>query len=203
LRTWRLKVEEIRMDIQDRRVKRTQNLLAKALIVLTLEKGYEAVTIRDITERANVGYATFFRHYHDKDALLRDVSDVVFEDLSKLLPTSPANYTAEVGTPLFRYVQENSKVILVLLSSRGSSTLMQHIIDITTQNVLRQNVPFADSVVPPEIAANHLVTASIALIQWWLEHDMPYPAERMGAIINELVIRPTRAIAFLPADLPV
>jgi hypothetical protein len=36
-----------------------------------------------------------------------------------------------------------------------------------------------------------------------LEHDMPYPAERMGAIINELVIRPTRAIAFLPADLPV
>src|SRR5258708_24160624 len=70
------------MDVQDRRVKRTQNLLAKALIALTLEKGYEAVTIRDITERADIGYATFFRHYHDKDALLREVLDVVLSELT-------------------------------------------------------------------------------------------------------------------------
>jgi AcrR family transcriptional regulator len=50
------------MDTHDRRVKRTQSALAKALIALTLEKGYDAVTIRDITERADIGYATFFRH---------------------------------------------------------------------------------------------------------------------------------------------
>src|SRR5437879_11312519 len=53
------------MDLQDRRVKRTQKALARALIELTLEKGYEAITIRDITDKAEVGYATFFRHYHD------------------------------------------------------------------------------------------------------------------------------------------
>ncbi len=58
------------MESQDRRIKRTQQLLAKALIALTLEKGYEVVTIRDITEWADVGYATFFRHYYSKDALL-------------------------------------------------------------------------------------------------------------------------------------
>lgn len=40
------------MDMQDRRVKRTQKALARALIALTLEKGYEAITIRDITDRA-------------------------------------------------------------------------------------------------------------------------------------------------------
>jgi AcrR family transcriptional regulator len=74
----------------DRRVKRTQNLLAKALIALTLEKGYEVVTIRDITERADVGYATFFRHYHSKDELLQDVSEVVIEELTDLLFAAPA-----------------------------------------------------------------------------------------------------------------
>jgi AcrR family transcriptional regulator len=41
--------------IQDRRIRRTQHLLAQALIALTLEKGYEAVTIRDLTERADIG----------------------------------------------------------------------------------------------------------------------------------------------------
>ncbi len=185
------------MDIQDRRVRRTQRLLAKALIALTLEKGYESVTIRDITEQADIGYATFFRHYHDKDALLRDVADVVLSDLYVLLPVTPDPNTASIGIPLFRYVQENSNVILVLISSRGSSTLMQHIIDVSTQRILNENAPLPDSPIPPEIAAYHLVNSSIALIQWWLEQDMPYPPERMGVIFQRLIIQPTRDISFI------
>ncbi len=185
------------MDMQDRRVKRTQNLLAKALIALTLEKGYEAVTIRDITERADIGYATFFRHYHDKDALLHDVLDVVLAELISLLhPSTQDSDPIAIGTLIFSYVQEHNEIIRVLLSSRGSSSLLQHMIEAGTQSVLAQNTPQPGSPVPPEIAAYHLVTASIALIQWWLEHDMPYPAERMGVIYRELIACPTSTVAF-------
>src|SRR2546425_8792930 len=109
---------EVSMEIQDRRVKRTQHLLARALIALTLEKGYEAVTIRDITERADVGYATFFRHYHDKDELLKDVLDVVLTELIELLcPAKSATDPAAIGVLLFRHVQEQSEVVRVLLGS--------------------------------------------------------------------------------------
>ncbi len=186
------------MEVQDRRVKRTQNLLAKALIELTLEKGYEAVTIRDITERADVGYATFFRHYHDKDALLLDVLDVVLAELIDLLPLSPEADPATVGTLVFRYVQQQSEVVRVLLSSRGSTTLLQRIIEAGTENALQQNSPLPGAVVPMEIAAYHLVVSTLALIQWWLEHGMPYPPERMGAVYHELIARPTSVAAFSP-----
>ncbi|HLW03356.1 MAG TPA: TetR/AcrR family transcriptional regulator [Ktedonobacterales bacterium] len=186
------------MEVQDRRVKRTQNLLAKALIALTLEKGYEAVTIRDITERADVGYATFFRHYHDKDALLLDVLEVVLAELIDLLPLSPNGDPATIGTLVFRYVQQQSEVVRVLLSSRGSTTLLQRIIEAGTENALSQNTPLPEAVVPMEIAAYHLVASTLALIQWWLEHDMPYPPERMGSVYNELIARPTSAVAFSP-----
>ena len=187
------------MDMQDRRVKRTQQLLAKALIALTLEKGYDSVTIRDITERADIGYATFFRHYHHKDALLQEVLEVVLAELKNLLPTAPDADAIAIGTTLFHYVQENSNIILVLLSSRSSTSLVQHIIDIATQDVLNENTPLERSAVPIEIAAYHLVNSSIALIQWWLEHEMPYSPERMGIIFDELIIKPTRAVAFSPA----
>ena len=186
------------MESHDRRIKRTQQLLAKALIALTLEKGYEVVTIRDITERADVGYATFFRHYQSKDALLRDVSDVVLADLKSLLPGAPKVDVEAVGVPLFRYVQEHANIIHVLLQSRGTSSLMQHIIELTSQDVLNENTPLEGSIVPAEIAAYHLINASISLIQWWLEHDMPYTPERMGAIFLALIIRPTQVIAFEP-----
>lgn len=185
------------MDTQDRRVKRTQNLLAKALIALTLEKGYDAVTIRDITDRADIGYATFFRHYHDKDALLRDVLEVVLDELMALLrPPARGSDAAADGTLIFRYVGENSEVCRVLLGSRGSAALLRRILEAGIHGVLEDNRPLPGSAVPMEVAAYHLVASSIALISWWLEQGMPYPPERMGTIYNELIVRPTRAVAF-------
>jgi AcrR family transcriptional regulator len=185
------------IEMQDRRIRRTQNLLARALIALTLEKGYDAVTIRDITDRADVGYATFFRHYHDKDALLHDVTDVVLEELLALLGEQPPSTDPTmVGTLIFRYVGDHSEIIRALLGSGGSSGLMRRMIEASSQRVLRHHTARAGSVVPIEIAAHHLVAASVALIQWWLDHGMPYPPERMGAIYHELIVRPTSALAF-------
>lgn len=182
------------MEVQDRRVRRTQHLLARALIALTLEKGYEVVTIRDITERADIGYATFFRHYHDKDELLKDVLDVVLTDLIDLLrPVMPDADPTTVGVLLFRYVQEHSEVVRVLL---GSHVLLHRTIEVATQNIANEHTSLPDSAVPLEIAAHHIVTSSISLIQWWLDHQMPYPPERMGVIYHELIARPTSAVAF-------
>lgn len=184
------------MEIQDRRVRRTQHLLAKALIALTLEKGYEAVTIRDITELADIGYATFFRHYHDKDELLKDVLDVVLTELTDLLsPTMPKADSTDVGVLLFHYVQKQSEIFRVLLRSYA---LLENIIEIATQNVVNEHTALPNSPVPLEIAAHHIVTASISLIQWWLDHHMPYSPERMGAIYSDLIICPTSRVAFAP-----
>ena len=55
----------------DRRVIRTRATLHQALMSLTLDKGYEAVTVGDICEAANVGRSTFYAHFPNKDALLR------------------------------------------------------------------------------------------------------------------------------------
>lgn len=185
------------MTTQDKRVKRTQQLLAKALIALTLEGEYDKITIRDITERAEIGYATFFRHYPDKDALLRDVLDVVLNELMTHLPDlSTSTDAAFVGTLLFRYVEAHEEVVRVFLR-QSSSALVQEAIEQSVQNILRQRVPRPESPVPLEIAAYHIVTSSISLIQWWLQQGRPYPPERMGIIYHELIIQPTSKVAFI------
>ena len=117
------------METQDRRIRRTQNSLARALIEVTLEKGYEAVTVRDITDRADVGYATFYRHYQDKDALLVDVLEVVLNELIGLFfpdPTARGN-ADHLGEVLFSYVKENYGIIRVLLSCRYTSVIGKQI----------------------------------------------------------------------------
>lgn len=182
------------MDSHDRRVRRTRASLTQALIDLTLEKSYDAVTIRDLTERADVGYATFFRHYPDKDALLTDTLQLVLTDLSQLLRVQ-GDLHAE-GVVLFDYVQRHSQLCRVLVSNT-SPVVLNQLRQAGVRTTLDQMTPNPDAIVPIEVAADHLVSSTIALIRWWLENGMPYPAERMGAIYAELIAQPTHAAAFL------
>ena len=129
-----------------------------------------------------------------KDELLKDVLDVVLSELTDLLgPAMPAADPTTVGELLFRYVQEQSEVVRVLLRSHA---LLQNIIAAATQNVVNMHTARPGCTIPIEIAANRIVTASISLIQWWLDRQMPYPPEQMGVIYHELIIGPTSEVAF-------
>ncbi|MFC4101657.1 TetR/AcrR family transcriptional regulator [Paenibacillus xanthanilyticus] len=54
----------------DRRRKRSQLLLKQAFEELMREKGFTAMTIQNITDRADVHRGTFYAHFPDKFALL-------------------------------------------------------------------------------------------------------------------------------------
>src|ERR1044071_6290760 len=54
----------------DRRAGRTERSLREALIALILEKRYDAITVQNIIDRADVGRSTFYAHYRDKEDLL-------------------------------------------------------------------------------------------------------------------------------------
>ncbi|HKI56612.1 MAG TPA: TetR/AcrR family transcriptional regulator [Trueperaceae bacterium] len=183
----------------DLRVERTRRRLAHAMVELTLDRGYDSVTIRDLTQRADIGYATFFRHYSDKESLLRELLDDVLAELMALIePVSGDADAAQTGTLVFRHAQENAALYRVLLASRCSVDMMGRIYEVGSDGMRRSFVPTAGSDVPFEIAANHVVRAFFALIEWWLEHDMPYPPEAMGRVYQALILAPTRAVAFEP-----
>ena len=78
------------MEKEDRRVRRTKKSLGDALIALAQEEEYDEITIQEITDRADIGYRTFFRHYTDKDELLKDVLGATMQELRELMvPPQP------------------------------------------------------------------------------------------------------------------
>ena len=185
------------MNEADRRVKRTRRLLGQALVELTLEKGYEEVTIQEITDRADIGYRTYFRHYADKDALLRDVLGEMLAEVRQLmiLP-STATFVGfepmpgENGRILFQHVQENSDLYRVFLSS--GPVVMEPVMGSTCRKAHGFFDAVPDSPIPLEIVANHVVASIFALIRWWLENGKPYPPQQMGEYAAKLIMTPTR-----------
>ncbi|HXW82729.1 MAG TPA: helix-turn-helix domain-containing protein, partial [Acidimicrobiales bacterium] len=65
----------------DRRVRRTERALREAFVSLVLERGYDKVSVEDITERADVARATFYAHFASKEELLTVVFNQLVDDL--------------------------------------------------------------------------------------------------------------------------
>ena len=196
----------------DRRVRRTRNSLADALIALTLEKEYDEITIQEITDRADVGYRTFFRHYSDKDDVLKDVLNSTMMELRDLMspPTpemlvDPEFKAADFmeGVVLFQHVKEHCDLYRVLLRSERTlvESVMAFIIDEMEENL----GPLLNEDLSMEILANHMAWSMLALVRWWLDSEMPYSPEIMGEYSFRLVFKPAREMVLqlnleLPAD---
>src|SRR5690606_24280240 len=97
--------ERRRSSLTDQRIVRTRAALAQAVIAIAAERDFGEVTIAEIAERAGIGYATFFRHYRDKEELLADVADsLVSELLLVIVPTLMVDDTARASRELCAFV---------------------------------------------------------------------------------------------------
>jgi len=182
---------------EDLRVRRTRRLLADALVELTLERPFEAITIRQLTERAAIGYATFFRHYKNKEELLSAMLQDVLSELLELLGPVARIEPLEAGAQLFRHADQHASLYRLLLNSGQSGELLREAERVGVNGVYETYEAKPGSRVPKEIAAQHLVGSLMRLLGWWLDNDRPYPPERMGEIYQELILLPLEWTALI------
>lgn len=176
------------MDKTDRRIRKTRQQLGEALISLILEKGYDAISIKDITDRADVAHATFYRHYRDKDELLAQRLQEVIQEI-EAFTREPSLQDAE-GYLIFKHAEENNTLYRILLSSQGTSQVRKRVKETIAANILRTCKPLRSAqrgIIPPEAAANHIAGSMLLLIEWWLDENMPYPPHHMAKVYEQLV----------------
>lgn len=192
----------------DRRARRSRRLLKEALFALILEKGYDAVKVEDITERADLGRTTFYLHYRDKEELLLESIDGIAEDLlARLRP--PQWHAGESGASgfvldailiIFRHAHENAQLYQIILRGEGAGRVsgrLHSIISGRATALIHERIAVGglpvDPQVPLDVYANYFAGALLALVTWWLEAGMPYPPEEMAGMFNTLFFAGGRA----------
>jgi AcrR family transcriptional regulator len=176
----------------DRRVQRTRQMLQGALIDLILEKGYEAITIKEIAERANVNHATFYLHYKNKEHILEITLRETYEALVVELENDKRCCidSKQATAKIFQHVAAHAPIYRVLLSIRGgvNAAIIQtrNYIASIVQLQLLALAPHPLGGIPYHVIAQHTAGALLAVISWWLENDMPYSPTIMGEMSCQL-----------------
>ena len=180
----------------DPRVVRTRQLLREALVALILERGYDAISIQDITDRAGLRRATFYLHYRDKDELLLGLlRDTLDELMQQMAQQAPPSYTAETQRAedelIFRHVQAHANLYRAILSGQGAAEITRGIRDFVAGRIREhcaRSYAAPDLTMPLEVVANYLAAVKLNMVIWWLDRGLPYPPEQMAAMCARLTL---------------
>jgi AcrR family transcriptional regulator len=188
----------------DRRTSRTKASIQKAHLELILKKGYEAMSVQDICDAANVGRSTFYSHFTGKDDLRRNS----FEHLRKLLSDrqTAARDKAGAGSDqhlafslaLFEHAREYLNVYRALLGSRGGAiglgTIRRILCDLVDAE-LKRTATGNSTEIPRELVVQYVVGGCMAMLTWWLDRGAKLSPDRMDAMFRSMVSQGIRSLA--------
>jgi AcrR family transcriptional regulator len=180
----------------DRRILRTRAMLQQALNSLIPKKGYEAITVKDICEVANLGRSTFYAHYTSKDDLKRSG----FEPLRRLLvdrqrealTMARDDRSRSLGFSLgmFEHARDHRDHYRALVGSRGGTVSLGTIPKILSELVRGELVATAAKNsaddIPRELVVQYVVGAYMAVMTWWLDGGAKLPPQRIDAMFRRL-----------------
>jgi AcrR family transcriptional regulator len=179
----------------DPRIERTQEALRGALMALIEEKGFDAISVQDITERARLNRATFYLHYRDKQDLLLRTGETVFDRLAEEAGPIDRENLALQKPPqqlvvIFQHVAKHQDFYRAVLGKSGVpafvARMREYLVTFTQPRItsLRALYPAVVPIVDDRFISEYMAGALLGILTWWLEnnllHSPEYMADRFG-----------------------
>lgn len=187
--------------VHDQMVTKTKQLLKDALIELIEEKGFEGITIKDLTTKACLNRGTFYLHYRDKYDLMEKIQEEILQGLMQIVlqlnPFDAGKYLSK-NTPyptavqIFTYLKIHSRILKVLLGPKGDPAFPKKMKDIIKTNLFENTLinlitfPKDVSIVLEYFPAIG-TSVHFGIIEKWLENDMPHSPEEMAMMYFKIV----------------
>jgi AcrR family transcriptional regulator len=182
----------------DRRIIRTKRFIRDALTELMEEKGFEGVTVRDLTNKADINRGTFYLHYQDKYDLLEKSENEVIQEIKEFIKKANPNEIVSANLQeqplpfiiaLFEYIQENARFMQVMLGPKGNPGFYLKIKEVMKTNML-EKLKLIDNkispLVPLEYLMSYVTSAHLGVIQHWLEQDMKQSPREMALTLASM-----------------
>ncbi len=180
----------------DRRVQRTRRALHRALMELVLEKRYDKITVQEIIDHADVGRATFYAHFQDKDDLLVQGLAMFSDQLDAHLAESAhdgeeANHMLHSLT-FFRHADLHHELYRAMREGGGwdivQATARRHLTE-DIERHLDAWFPDADPAeMPVSAITNFLTGAMLSVLMWWLDAGRPCSPEEVDEMFQQLAM---------------
>jgi AcrR family transcriptional regulator len=178
---------------RDRRVQRTWRAVHDAFFALVVEKGYEAVTVQDILDRADVGRSTFYAHFAGKQDVLLQGLDGLRGWIAEEQRKGGADALGlGFSRAMFEHVGDQRKLYRAFVGKEGGALVERHLrrtlADLVRADLETRVTRDAAGRVPVDLLAEFTASTFMALLAWWMDQRVPVSAARVDEMYRALVI---------------
>ena len=187
----------------DRRVRKTRRQLRECLITLLKEKKVQDITVRELTDMADLNRGTFYLHYKDVFDLLEKTEAELQEDFNQLVCKHDAVDLKQRPSVIFNEIYslgyDNADLIEILLGENGDLNFVNRLKQLIREKCLKDwmEVFRSGNAAAFDAFFSFIVSGCIGLVQYWLQTGLKETPEQMAKLTEHII---TKGIGVLEID---
>ena len=182
------------MKKEDRRVRRTRKILTQALTELLQQKQVNEITVKELTDLADMNRGTFYLYYKDIYDMLEKIQDEMFEKLDGIFELREDEEVTEQTKPilldLFRFIEENQEMCRVLLSPNGDMSFLHRLNEVLREKCLHIYIgtePVANEE-DFDYRYSFVVYGCAGIIRAWVGRNCRETPEQMAELASRMIL---------------
>lgn len=187
----------------DRRVRKTRRQLRECLITLLKEKKIQDITVRELTDMADLNRGTFYLHYKDVFDLLEKTEAELQEDFNQLVCKHDAvdlkQRPSVIFNEIYSLVYDNADLIEILLGENGDLNFVNRLKQLIREKCLKDwmEVFRSGNAAAFDAFFSFIVSGCVGLVQYWLQTGLKETPEQMAKLTEHII---TKGIGVLEID---
>ena len=190
-------------DSIDRRVRKTRRQLRECLISLLKEKKVQDITVRELTDMADLNRGTFYLHYKDVFDLLEKTEAELQDEFNQLVLKHDAvdlkQRPAVIFNEIYSLVYENADLIEILLGENGDLNFVNRLKKLIREKCLKDWMEVFRTGNPAVFDAffSYIASGCVGLVQYWLQTGLKETPQQMAKLTEQII---TQGIEVLGMD---
>ncbi len=188
----------------DLRIIRTKEAIREALVDLIEEKGFDAITVKDITTRAKINRSTFYAHYQDKFDLITKYEEEIVHEMTSFAKQKLPDIIAELenntqhaapfhlAVLLFEFLDEHSAFLKAVLGPKGDLSFLTKLKETIWITMFgNTHTPLVNEdrlLVPSRYLVSYIASAHIGVVQQWLNSGRKESPQEMARILSTITV---------------
>lgn len=197
----------------DRRKRKTRKAIQAACIELIREKGFDSISVLDITERADINRGTFYLHFVDKYDMIDQFEAELIEKIEQAINEHSLNTNTLNDLIISRYkplvkifdcFQEDREILEILFQTKGVLEIQnrfEEILHTVFEYNVKEQIKYNNNAIP-EIFLSLIASILIGIANYWILGNKKITSEELAlGLLTVSINGPAKVAGLIPGDI--
>lgn len=180
----------------DRRVRKTRKQLLIALTSLMETKDIKNISVKELTDLADMNRGTFYLHYKDVFHMVEQIENEFLQELTLILdrtfPAESLPVPLDVLSNIFSFLEENCEMCAALLGPHGDMPFFNKTTGLVEKYILncwhKMNYPKEDF----HYYFSFIIAGCIGMMREWVSNGFKESSDELARLANDMVLSSLR-----------